>query len=118
MFLILKPRANGKVKINEKFARNVIEENVNTNNSYSDVHGAVMNSKVCRKMINRYTFEGETILDPFMGLGTTALACDELGRNFIGIEKCKDYVDIANNRLDAQRNQITLFDVLYEGSED
>lgn len=112
MFLMIKPKANGKVKINEVFARNVIEENVNTNNPYSDVHGAVMNIKIAKKMINRYTFEGETVLDPFMGLGTTALACDELGRNYVGVEKFEKYVDIANKRIEAQRNQMTIFDVL------
>ena len=39
------------------------------------------------------------IIDPFMGSGTTALACKELGVNYIGIEKSKKYVDIAETRL-------------------
>lgn len=40
-----------------------------------------------------------TILDPFMGSGTTGVACKELGRNFIGIEISKEYFDIAQKRL-------------------
>lgn len=39
------------------------------------------------------------MLDPFMGSGTTALACKQLGRDFIGIEIDEKYVEIANNRL-------------------
>lgn len=40
------------------------------------------------------------IIDPFMGSGTTGVACKELGRDFIGIEIDKDYYDIACKRLD------------------
>jgi site-specific DNA-methyltransferase (adenine-specific) len=43
---------------------------------------------------------GGTVLDPFCGSGTTALACKELGRNYICIEKELEYYQIACNRLD------------------
>jgi DNA modification methylase len=43
---------------------------------------------------------GGTVLDPFCGSGTTALACKELGRNYICIEKELEYYRIACNRLD------------------
>lgn len=43
--------------------------------------------------------QGDTILDPFMGSGTTGVACKELGRNFIGIELDKQYFDIAESRI-------------------
>jgi len=43
--------------------------------------------------------ENDTILDCFMGSGTTAVACKNLNRNFIGIEKEQEYVDMANERL-------------------
>ena len=48
-----------------------------------------------------------TILDPFLWSWTTAVACKELGRNFIGIEKEQKYVDIANERL--KNTTISLF---------
>jgi len=48
--------------------------------------------------------EGQTILDPFMGSGTTGVACKELGRNFIGIEIDKTYYEIAQKRI-AQATQ-------------
>jgi site-specific DNA-methyltransferase (adenine-specific) len=49
--------------------------------------------------INLLSYEVDTILDPFMGSGTTGIACKELGRDFIGIEISKEYYDIAVNRI-------------------
>ena len=43
--------------------------------------------------------EGSTILDPFMGSGTTGIACVNNNRNFIGIELDKQYFDVAQNRI-------------------
>ena len=51
-------------------------------------------------IIETYSQGGATILDPFMGSGTTGVACKELGRNFIGIEIEKKYFDIAKRRID------------------
>lgn len=43
----------------------------------------------------------QVILDPFMGSGTTGVACKQLGRDFIGIEKSKEYFDMAQARINA-----------------
>jgi hypothetical protein len=53
--------------------------------------------------------EGGTILDPFMGSGTTAIAAMEHSRNFLGCEIEPKYVAIAQARIDAERKQIKLF---------
>ena len=50
-------------------------------------------------IIRDYSEEGQTILDPFIGSGTTAVACQNLKRNFIGIEISKEYCKIAEDRL-------------------
>lgn len=50
-------------------------------------------------LIKTYTNEGETVLDFAMGSGTTGVACKNLNRNFIGIEKDDDYFDIACKRI-------------------
>jgi site-specific DNA-methyltransferase (adenine-specific) len=50
-------------------------------------------------LINTYTDEGNLVLDPFMGCGTTGVACKNLNRNFIGIELNKEYYDVADNRI-------------------
>ena len=52
---------------------------------------------------------GETILDPFMGSGTTGVACAKLGRKFIGIEIEPKYFDIACKRIDDAYRQPRLF---------
>jgi DNA modification methylase len=52
-----------------------------------------------RAIIERYTNEGDIILDPFMGSGTTGVACVQTGRNFIGIEISEEYFRIAEKRI-------------------
>ena len=42
---------------------------------------------------------GDTVLDPFMGVGSTGVACKELNRNFIGVELDDNYFDIATKRI-------------------
>lgn len=51
-------------------------------------------------LIKTYTNEGETVLDNCIGVGTTSIAAINTGRNWIGIELEKKYVDIANNRIE------------------
>jgi len=50
-------------------------------------------------LIKTYTLEGETVLDFTMGSGTTGVACKNLNRNFIGIEKDETYFKIAQERI-------------------
>jgi len=56
--------------------------------------------EIIKNIIKHSSNEGDIILDCFMGSGTTAVACKELGRNFIGIEKEQEYIDLSNKRLD------------------
>ena len=50
-------------------------------------------------LIKTYSNEGDTVLDPCMGSGTTGVACMNTGRNFIGIEKEENYYKIAEQRI-------------------
>ena len=50
-------------------------------------------------LIERLTNECELVLDPFMGSGTTGVACKELNREFIGVELDENYYNIAYNRI-------------------
>jgi len=54
---------------------------------------------IINRIIESATNKGDTILDPFLGSGTTARACKDLGRKCIGIEISKEYCDIAVKRL-------------------
>lgn len=56
-------------------------------------------------LVFTYSNKGDTILDNCMGSGTTALACIDTGRNFIGFEKEKRYFDIAMQRIAQMRQQ-------------
>jgi DNA modification methylase len=49
-------------------------------------------------LVNRASLEGETVLDPFMGSGTTGVACVQLRRSFIGIEIERRYFDLASTQ--------------------
>jgi DNA modification methylase len=55
--------------------------------------------------------EGATVLDPFMGSGTTGVACAQTGRNFIGIEIDPGYFEIAKRRIELAQAQPLLFEV-------
>lgn len=60
-------------------------------------------------LVDRGAGKGETVLDPFMGSGTTGVACMDLGRKFIGIEKTRKYFDIACERIARAQAQERLF---------
>jgi len=59
-----------------------------------------------RKLVVRLTTDGDTILDPFMGSGTTGVACVQTGRKFIGIEIDPGYFEIARQRIEAAQNEM------------
>ncbi|MEM4270655.1 MAG: site-specific DNA-methyltransferase [Candidatus Pacearchaeota archaeon] len=65
-------------------------------------HPAPFHPQLPEFFIKWLTDEGDVVLDPFIGSGTTAVACKELGRKFIGCDISQEYVDIANKRLSRQ----------------
>jgi site-specific DNA-methyltransferase (adenine-specific) len=65
--------------------------------------------KLLTDWVRKFTDEGETVLDPFMGSGTTGVACAKLRRKFIGIEKRADYFELACRRISDVHKQANLF---------
>ncbi len=66
----------------------------------ADNHVAVYPVELVKYFIKGSSKEGDVILDPFMGTGTTALAAKELNRNYIGFELQPDYIKVAKKRID------------------
>ncbi|MFA5208629.1 MAG: DNA methyltransferase [Candidatus Paceibacterota bacterium] len=64
---------------------------------------------LCAYLIETYSNPGDTILDPFMGSGTTGVACAKTGHNFIGIEIDPGYFKIAEKRIYDAQQQMRLF---------
>lgn len=63
------------------------------------LHPTQKNLSLMEWLIKIHTNEGQTVLDPFIGSGTTGVACVNLNRNFIGIELDENYFKIAENRI-------------------
>lgn len=73
------------------------------------VHPTQKPSEMIQNILKDFSKETDTILDPFMGSGTTGVACANLNRNFIGIEISKRYCEISEERIMRVLNQQKLF---------
>ena len=71
-------------------------------------HPAVFPIAIPRDHIISWSNKGDLVLDPFLGSGTTALACIDTGRDCIGIEISQEYCDIAKRRVDDELAQIRM----------
>lgn len=65
--------------------------------------------KLMSYIITLFTREGDWVIDPFLGSGTTGIASKLIGRNFIGIEREKEYFDICEERLSVPRETLIKF---------
>ena len=71
-----------------------------------NIHPTVKPIKLMSYLITLFTREGDYVLDPFMGSGTTGLACKLLNREFIGIDFTEEYVEIAKERLEVTKEEL------------
>jgi site-specific DNA-methyltransferase (adenine-specific) len=62
-------------------------------------HPATFPLELPRRLIALYSFAGDLVLDPFIGTGTTAVAAKQSGRDYIGIDRSKSYVETARERV-------------------
>lgn len=99
------------IRIPQKFYRSVNNmRGANPGNvwEFSHVHYCSANRQshptqkpegLIERMILASSNKGDLVLDPFVGSGTTARVCQQLGRNFIGFDNNEDYIQMAKNRL-------------------
>lgn len=91
-------------KTKQKFYKNYTNlVEAKNNDGYKSSHKATFSQELVSKLLNIYVNKGSTVLDPFMGIGTTGLACIEHQCDFIGIEILEEYFEIAKNRIN-ERN--------------
>jgi len=86
-----------KSKSNIYYPKNLI--NISTASQIGKIHPTQKPVALFEYLIRTYTNECDKVLDNCIGSGTTAVACINTNRNFVGIEKEKKYIDIANNRI-------------------
>lgn len=69
-------------------------------------HPTQKNLKLMEELVKIHTDENDTVLDCFMGSGTTGVACVNTNRNFIGIELDDNYFKIAEERINNSKSSI------------
>jgi site-specific DNA-methyltransferase (adenine-specific) len=89
----------------EKF--NVPQKNRPTTSK--NIHPTTKPVKLMSYIITLFTREGDWVLDPFLGSGTSGIASKLLNRNFIGVEREKEYFDICEEKLSVSREELVKF---------
>jgi len=88
-----------KKAINNEGTRYPSSVQLFSNGNNGNVHPTQKPVELCEYLIKTYTNENELVLDNCIGSGTTAIACINTNRNFIGFELDKEYYEIAKNRI-------------------
>lgn len=94
-----------KAKSDQGFQSNIIEGIKRDNLDEFNIHCTVKPLELMEKLSNLIMPKSDNniLIDPFLGSGTTAVACKKLGLNYLGIEINEDYLEIARQRLEKQR---------------
>lgn len=82
---------------------------MNTESAKRIGHPAPFPEELPHRLINLFSFTNDIIVDPFIGSGTTAVAAIKNGRNFVGYEISKEYINIANKRILSVKDQNVFF---------
>jgi site-specific DNA-methyltransferase (adenine-specific) len=90
-------------------ALTIFHEPINIKDKQMYKHPTIKPIGIFQTLINNSSKENDLVLDCFSGSGTTAIACHNLKRRFICIEKDKDYYEASVKRLEDAQKQLTLF---------
>lgn len=69
-------------------------------------HPAPFPLELPERLLKLYSWQDDVILDPFMGSGTTAVACEKFNRRWIGIDLSEDYCKMAKYRINWQNQRL------------
>jgi site-specific DNA-methyltransferase (adenine-specific) len=86
-----------------------VEDRERRNDPRKNIHPTTKPVKLMSYIITLFTREGDWVIDPFLGSGTSGLASKLLNRNFIGVEREKEYFDICEERLSVSREELVKF---------
>jgi site-specific DNA-methyltransferase (adenine-specific) len=86
-----------------------VEDRERRNDPRKNIHPTTKPVKLMSYIITLFTREGDWVIDPFLGSGTSGLASKLLNRNFIGVEREKEYFDICEERLSVDRDELIKF---------
>jgi site-specific DNA-methyltransferase (adenine-specific) len=103
-FIAILHSVNTTLSWNGGGSRAVWQSSIENNNG----HPTPKPLALMMQWISEFTNPGDTVLDPFMGSGTTGVACVKLGRNFIGMEISPDYFKIAEKRIAEAQAQLRM----------
>ena len=100
-FIIFMRKGKGKM-INNCSCSDIISipNNRSKNPDGSNVHDSEKPVELMKVLVTNSSLEGDVVLDPFMGSGSTAIACAISGRKFVGFELDEKYYTIAKKRID------------------
>ena len=98
-FILMLRKGNAK-NINEMGTKNILQ----IKNIRGKTHPTEKPVELMKILIENSSQEGELVLDPFLGVGATAMACKELNRDYIGIELDEKYYNIACKRVNDYMN--------------
>ena len=79
-----------------------------------DGHIAMFPEELPTRLIKMFSFSGETVLDPFLGSGTTMLAARNLGRNSVGYEINSDFIPTIKDKLDVNQSDIAATEYMFQ----
>jgi len=102
LIIIFERNGTGRTFTKSYFDRGTMDDIWRINRGKSNKeHNASYPVGLVNRILLGWSKESDIVLDPFIGIGTTAIACKKLNRNYIGIEISKEYCDIARKRINA-----------------
>ncbi len=95
-----------KSKISKEEWNTYFQGHWNFNGVRQNGHLAMFPEELPKRLIKMFSFVGDTVLDPFLGSGTTSLAAKNLGRNSVGYEINPKFIDIIKQKIDFNNNKM------------